>query len=86
MSQQGNDKEEVLEIIQDIDAEQRPWDKTGAQYYTPLPIMFDNAVSGETSTSILRVPCGLLEFGMINNHSATEQVYSTIEVLSIEDM
>ena len=85
-SQQGMDKEEVLEIVQDIDREQRPWDKTGAQYYTPLPVMFDNAVSGETSTSILRVPCGLLQLTMTNNHSAQESVYSTIEVLSIEDM
>lgn len=84
ISQQGPDKEEVLELAQTGQDEGRPWDLGGASHWTTWPQGFLSTANSE-STIILDVPCGLFELRTING-AAADNIWWEFEVLNIRDM
>ncbi len=86
VSQQGPDKEEVLELAQDAQAELRPWDLGGATHYSTTAQVYGKALSGESAYVVFQAPCGLLSLTLQNDHSGAEAVRFQLEVLDISDM
>ena len=84
-SQQGLDKEEVLELGKANQDEGRPWDLAGAQYSQAVYQGFVTATSNESPVLVFNAPCGLFNLTLGNSHEA-EVVYADIEVLDIRDM
>lgn len=78
--------EEVLEIVEDTNLEQPPWDGDGATYQNQLFADYIISTSHQSTRSIVQVPCGLFRFQQENFHSAGENCHVKIEVLAIEDM
>ena len=90
ISQQGSDKEEVLELAEDAQTEGRPWDSTtsdGTAIYTSgVQGSFCVSTTGESSYAVVTAPCGLLQLTLGNNHSSDEVLHIEFEVLDISDM
>ena len=86
VSQQGPDKEEVLELAQKGQNEVRPWDLGGATHYSTTVQAYGRATSGESSYVVFQAPCGLLNLVLQNDHSSAENVKFQLEVLDIRDM
>lgn len=84
-SQQGADKEEVLELAEDAQKEKRPWDLDGSLYTGLMPLGFAQAYSG-SDYCVFQVPAGLLYLNTKNTHSSAEQIKITLDVLDIQDM
>ena len=78
--------EEVLEIVEDQDQEQPPWDGDGTAYVAQTFADYIISTSHQSARSILQVPCGLLEFRQENFHTGAENCHVKFEVLAIEDM
>lgn len=85
MGQQGADKEEVLELAADTQAENRPWDLAGAQFKQAVYQGFCTSSGSESNMLVFNAPCGLFNL-TLGNSSAEEVVYADIEVLDIRDM
>ena len=86
VSQQGADKEEVLELAKDSQAEQRPWDLNGATHYSMTAQSYARGTNGESGYIIFQAPCGLFNLTLQNDHSAAENIKFTFDVLDIQDM
>ncbi len=86
ISQQGADKEEVLELAQTGQDEGRPWDLGGSTHYTTTAQSYGKALSGESAYVVFQAPCGLLSLTLQNDHSSAENVRFQLEVLDISDM
>ena len=86
ISQQGADKEEVLELAKDSQAEQRPWDLNGSTHYSLQGAGYARATNGESGYMIFQAPCGLFSLLLQNDHLAAENTKFTFEVLDIQDM
>ena len=84
-SQQGADKEEVLELAEDAQNEARPWDLGGSTHYGLHYAGVAHAVASESSYIVFQAPCGLFEVGSYSD-SAAQTIYTEFEVLAIEDM
>lgn len=84
-SQQGADKEEVLELAGDAQIEQRPWDLDGTQFKNLVQLGYCQSTSGESSYVVFRAPCGLFNLSLENSHTA-ETLNVEFEVLDISDM
>jgi len=85
ISQQGADKEEVLELAADAQQEIRPWDLGGATHYSTTAQAYLLANTGESSYQVFQAPCGL--FNLIFANGATAQgARFDLEVLDIQDM
>ncbi len=85
ISQQGSDKEEVLEIVQENQMELRPWDLGGASHYTQTYAGLAHAVSNESSYIVFQAPCGLFRIAT-GSEAAAQTAYTEFEVLDIRDM
>jgi hypothetical protein len=87
ISDQGAQKEEVLELAEDSQQEGRPWDgASGATFTAGVQGSWCRSVSGESSASVTVAPCGLLQLTMQNDHSGSETLVVEFEVLDISDM
>ena len=86
VSQQGADKEEVLELAKDSQAEARPWDLNGSTHYSLANAGYARATNGESGYMIFQAPCGLFSLVLQNDHSAAENTKFTFDVLDIQDM
>ena len=85
VSQQGADKEEVLELVNEGQQEGRPWDLGGSTHYSAQVGAYFKAQTGESSYQVFQAPCGL--FNMIFQNGSTAQgVRFDFEVLDIQDM
>lgn len=84
-SQQASDKEEVLELAAENQAEGRPWDLNGSSHYSHAYAGSVRAGPGDTQTIVMQVPCGLLQT-MSYSKAAEQTVYTEFEVLGITDM
>ena len=84
-SQQGADKEEVLELAQDSQMEVRPWDLGGSTHYSVTVQGYFQAQTGESSYQVMQVPCGLLQLVFANGATAQGARFD-IDVLDIQDM
>lgn len=84
-AQQGQDKEEVLELAKETQSEGRPWDADDAQFKTAVYQGFVTANSAESPYMVFQAPCGLFNLN-IGNSAAAEVVYAELEVLDISDM
>ena len=84
-SQQGSDKEEVLELAKDAQSEGRPWDADDAQFKTAVYQGFVTANSAESPYMVFQAPCGLFNL-TLGNSAAAETLYAELEVLDISDM
>jgi hypothetical protein len=85
VSQQGADKEEVLELVQDAQMEARPWDLGGSTHYSSTVQAYFQSQTGESSYQVFQVPCGL--FSLVFANGATAQgARFDIDVLDIQDM
>lgn len=78
--------EEVLEIAEDIEKEDPPWDRDGSYYQTAYNYEFVSSTQQQGNSKIIQVPCGLLNVTLENAHSETDAVALNIEVLDIQDM
>ena len=85
ISQQGADKEEVLELAKDAQGEVRPWDLGGATHYSGTYAGVAHAVANESSYIIFQAPCGLFNVQSYSE-AAAQTVYTEFEVLDIRDM
>lgn len=85
VSQQGADKEEVLELAAESQKEGRPWDLGGATHYSATYAGLAHAVGNESAYIVFQAPCGLWN---VNTYSeaAAQTVYTEFEVLDIQDM
>ena len=83
-SQQSADKEEVLELVQDAQRENRPWSTDPNNYCNEVFAGYARSILGGSDYVVCQVPCGLLQVTAESN--ATEDVQYQIEVLAIEDM
>lgn len=86
MSQQGADKEEVLEIAEDSMKEQRPWDLSGAAYTSAVNCGYTDTNLNGADYIVFKAPCGLFNLTLQNDSSGTETIISQFDVLDIEDM
>lgn len=86
MSQQGSDKEEVLELAQTGQDEGRPWDLGGSTHYSAIAQNYARGTNGESGYVIFQAPCGLFNLTLQNDHSAAENIKFTFDVLDIQDM
>ena len=86
VSQQGADKEEVLELAKDSQAEQRPWDLNGATHYSMTAQTYARGTNGESGYVIFQAPCGLFNLTLQNDHTAAENIKFTFDILDIQDM
>ena len=84
-SQQGADKEEVLELAKSNADEGRPWDLAGAQFSQAVYQGFCKSTGSESSYLVFNAPCGLFNL-TLGNEAAEETLYADIEVLDIRDM
>ena len=84
-SQQGADKEEVLELAEDAQREARPWDLGGSTHYGLQYAGVAHAVGNESAYIVFQAPCGLFEIGSLSE-AAAQTVYTEFEVLDIRDM
>ena len=84
-SQQGPDKEEVLELAKDGQSELRPWDLGGATHYSGMYAGLAYAVGNESSYIVFQAPCGLFNVQSYSE-AAAQTVYTEFEVLDIRDM
>lgn len=85
-SQQGLDKEEVLELVEEAQKEVRPWDVSSDQYYAGVVGGFlDTRLSG-SDYCIFQAPCGLFNLTVTNTSGSTETLSVEFEVLDISDM
>ena len=84
-SQQGADKEEVLELAEDAQLEARPWDLGGSTHYGLQYAGVAHAVGNESAYVVFQAPCGLFEIGSFSEASA-QTIYTEFEVLDIRDM
>lgn len=84
-SQQGTDKEEVLELAAEGQTEGRPWDLDGAQFKQAVYQGFCTSTGSESNMLVFNAPCGLFNLNL-GNSTAAEVVYADIEVLDIRDM
>jgi hypothetical protein len=85
VSQQGADKEEVLELAAESQKEARPWDLGGATHYSTTVQGYFQAQTGESSYQVFQVPCGLLSIVFANGATAQGARFD-IDVLDIQDM
>lgn len=85
-SQQGADKEEVLELASSASKEGRPWDLDNSTYVGLQEIGFLRSYTGESNTIQLAVPCGLLEVYTANSSGSTETIDIQFDVVGIMDM
>ena len=85
ISQQGADKEEVLELAQSGQDEGRPWDLGGATHYSGTYAGVAHAVANESSYIVFQAPCGLFNVQSYSE-AAAQTVYTEFEVLDIRDM
>ena len=85
VSQQGADKEEVLELAAESQKEARPWDLGGATHYSTTVQGYFQAQTGESSYQVFQVPCGLLQLVFANGATAQGARFD-IDVLDIQDM
>nr|AGA18362.1 hypothetical protein [uncultured marine virus] len=90
VSQQGSDKEEVLELAEDAQKEGRPWDSTTsdgvAQYTSGVQGSWCRSTTGESSYAVVTAPCGLLQLSIENSHTSSDDIRVEFEVLDISDM
>jgi len=85
ISQQGAEKEEVLELAKDAQIEARPWDLGGASHYSTVAQAYLLANTGESSYQIFQAPCGLFNL-IFANGSTAQGARFDLEVLDIKDM
>jgi hypothetical protein len=85
LSQQGADKEEVLELAEENQSEGRPWDLDGAQFKQAVYQGFCSSSGSESNMLVFNAPCGLFNL-QLGNSTTAEVVYADIEVLDIRDM
>lgn len=78
--------EEVLELVEDQDKQQMPWDRDGSTYRTRYPAAFLCSSSDNTQSAIIRAPLGLVEFMQENDSGSSDRQYTRVQVLAIEDM
>jgi hypothetical protein len=83
-SLQGADKEEVLELAQDSQRENRPWGTAPSDYYDEVFAGYARSILSGSDYVVCQVPCGLLQLAM--ETTPAETVTTQIEVLAIEDM
>ncbi len=86
ISQQGADKEEVLELAEDAQLEQRPWDLNGSTHYSPTYQGIAYAVTGESSYIVFQAPCGLFNVKTVSDLPRAQVMECEFEVLDIRDM
>jgi hypothetical protein len=87
--------EEVMEIVEDIQKENQPWDRTGATYYNSVTRSCW-AIGDQPGYMVVEAPCGLLELDLVGYYTdgntddstshTSEGVEVEIEVLDIRDM
>ena len=88
--------EEVMEIVEDIQKENQPWDRTGATYYNAVKRSCWS-IGGNPGYMVVEAPCGLLELDLRGHNTGgtagtsadpyvAENVEVEIEVLDIRDM
>ena len=85
VSQQGADKEEVLELAKSSQEEVRPWDLGGSTHYSTTVQGYFQAQTGESSYQVFQVPCGLMSIVFANGATAQGARFD-IDVLDIQDM
>ncbi len=73
VSQQGADKEEVLELVAESQKEGRPWDLGGSTHYSTTVQQYTRASNGESGYVVFQAPCGLFGVALQNDHSAAEK-------------
>lgn len=89
ISDQGPQKEEVLELAEEAQQEGRPWDGTAdsTTFTAGVQGSWCRSVSGESSASVTVAPCGLLQLTLQNDEtSGSETLVVEFEVLDISDM
>jgi hypothetical protein len=84
-SQQGADKEEVLELAAEGQTEGRPWDLDAAQFKQAVYQGFVTSSASQSPMLVFNAPCGLFNL-TLGNSAAAETIYADIEVLDIRDM
>lgn len=84
-SQQGAEKEEVLELAAEGQTEGRPWDLDGAQFKNAVLGAYCRSTGSESSYTVFRAPCGLFNLTLGNEHTA-ETLDVEFDVLDISDM
>ncbi len=81
--------EEVMEIIEDIQKENQPWDRADVTYYSPVTRSCW-ATGNQPGYMVVEAPCGLLELDLVGHNTdgdhTAEIVEVEIEVLGIRDM
>lgn len=81
--------EEVMEIVEDIQKENQPWDRAGVTYYNSVTRSCW-AIGDTPGYMVVEAPCGLLELDLVgyntNGDHSAELVEVEIEVLDIRDM
>jgi hypothetical protein len=85
VSQQGLDKEEVLELAQSGQDEGRPWDLGGSTHHSTMFAGYLRSVSSESSYIVFQAPCGLFNLD-IENTAAAGEIHYEFDVLDISDM
>ena len=85
ISQQGADKEEVLELARDAQKEVRPWDLGGPTHYSTMFAGYLRSVTSESSYIVFQAPCGLFNID-IENTAAAGEIHYEFDVLDISDM
>lgn len=86
VSQQGADKEEVLELAAESQKEGRPWDLGGSTHYSVTSQNYGRATNGESGYIVFQAPCGLFSMLLQNDHSAAENIKFSLDILDIQDM
>lgn len=84
MSQQGADKEEVIEIAREMQLENRPWGAQPSDYSGLKFLGYLKSVLSGSDYIVCQVPCGILQIA--TEAASNQRVYHQIEVLAIEDM
>jgi len=85
-SVQGPQTEEVLEIAESSQKFGRPWDGEGAPYSALQLAGYSHTVLAGSDYVVFRAPCGLFQMSLQNNHTSSDRLGVTFEVLAIEDM
>jgi len=82
----GPQTEEVLELAEDSSKFGRPWDGEGAPYSALQLAGYSHTVLAGSDYVVFRAPCGLFQMSLQNNHTSSDRLGVTFEVLAIEDM
>lgn len=86
VSVSGPQTEEVLELAEEGQVEQRPWDAVGTAYSSLTVQGYAHTILAGSDYVVFQAPCGLFNLATQNNHGSTDVIGATFKVLAIEDM